>query len=301
MSGKEPLVMVGLGEILWDMLPEGKKLGGAPANFIFHCHQLGHKGFIASRIGCDSLGNEIDLQLKALQLPTSYLQQDKIQPTGTVSVTLDTQGQPSYTIHKPAAWDFIEENEALRELCQMSDLICYGSLGQRDLISRQTIQTLLKNAGIKTLKLCDINLRQHFYNRELVMESLAAADILKLNDQELPVVAQLCGETSQDTASQMKYLREKFNLKLVCLTRGENGCVLINAEETVEHKGFTTRVKDTVGAGDAFTAAMAHLYLNKAELSVIAEMANKVGAFVASQSGGTPLWPESLRDEILMS
>jgi fructokinase len=186
-------VVIGLGEVLWDLLPAGKQLGGAPANFAYHAHALGAEALVISRVGTDALGREILDRLSSLGLRTDGITMDSSMPTGTVSVALDAEGQPTFTIHENVAWDFIKADEGILREVKRADAICFGTLAQRHPVARASIRTVLDAAPATALRIFDINLRQHFWSRELIVESLQLADVLKLNDDELPTLARLLG------------------------------------------------------------------------------------------------------------
>jgi len=282
-------VIVGLGELLWDMFPEGKQLGGAPANFAYMTRLLGDEGIVASRVGGDALGRAAGRRLERLGLRTSHLQMDPAHPTGTVKVAVDPTGQPSFEIAEDVAWDFFEWTSQWRSLAERLDAVCFGSLAQRCPQSRTTIRAFLKAVRPGTTCVFDVNLRQSFYNAETLSESAQLADIMKVNHEELPVVAKLLGVPSiYDEMRAAHWLRETFGLKLVCITRGAKGSLLVGQDETSEHPGYRVHVADTVGAGDAFTAALLYHYLRGASVSTLNEAANRMGAWVASQTGATP-------------
>lgn len=293
------LKVVGLGELLWDLLPGGKQLGGAPANFAYMTSLLGHLSIIASRVGRDSLGEEAVARLKRLGLATEYLQFDRQHPTGTVDVRLDEQGLPSFTISEPVAWDFLEWAADWAELARQADVVCFGTLAQRNASSRQTIRQFLAAAPAAALRIFDVNLRQSYFSAEVLAESLPLSQIMKLNHEELPVVCGLLGLACEDEEGGARQLLRRYGLKLVCITRGAGGSLLVDAAGTSVHPGFRVRVADTVGSGDAFTACLAHHYLQGATLDEINTAANRMAAWVASQSGATPaLFGKSLEDAL---
>lgn len=280
--------IVGLGELLWDLLPSGKQLGGAPANFAYITNLLGDTGIPASRIGSDSLGEQALQRLSQLGLSAHSVQSDPIHPTGSVKVEIDKDGQPRFDILEPVAWDFLEWTPTWQRLAEETDAVCFGSLAQRSPQSRTTIRSFLHATRPDTVRIFDVNLRQTFYSREILAESMKLANIVKLNHEELPRVVRLlelenCGEP--DSACCLLIAHD---LNLVCVTRGTEGSVLISPAERSEHPGFKVEVADTVGAGDAFTAALVHEYLRGKQLAQINETANRLGAWVASQSGATP-------------
>ncbi len=282
------MLVVGLGEVLWDLFPEGKQLGGAPANFAYITNLLGDRGIIASRVGHDALGDEIQQRLGTLGLESSYLQLDSARPTGTVRVRVDQDGQARFEITDMVAWDFLEWTPAWESLAQQADAICFGSLAQRSPASRETIHKFLGAARPGTARIFDVNLRQAFYSAKVLSESLKFADIAKLNAEELPRVVELLGIPHHGEQPSAERLRFAYGLKLVCVTRGARGSFLVSEFERHEHPGFRVQVADTVGAGDAFTAALVHHFLRGAGLAAMNEAANRVGAWVASCVGATP-------------
>jgi fructokinase len=287
---------VGLGELLWDIFPEGRQLGGAPANFAYMTNLLGDEGVVASRVGADELGTEARHRLESLGLGTSCLQLDHTHRTGIVCVEVDANGQPAYQIAQPVAWDCFEWTPAWQSLAQQADAVCFGSLAQRCPQSRQTIHSFLKTIRPETTRIFDVNLRQSFYSAQILADSAKLADIVKLNHDELPTVVQLLGFPFHDEESAAQWLRLTFHLKLVCITRGARGSLLVSEYAKHEHPGIGVTVADTVGSGDAFTAALVYHYLRSAPLASMNEAANQMGSWVASQTGATPA-----RDEARLS
>jgi fructokinase len=281
-------MMVGLGEVLWDLLPSGKVLGGAPANFAYMTSVLGDDGVVASRVGDDHLGQEARITMEELGLNTSNVQLDSDHDTGTAVVAIDGGGQPTFTIKQSVAWDFLEWTPEWQGLSARADVICFGSLAQRTPQSAATIRAFLENAPKAALRICDANLRQSFYDKEVLERSFQRADILKLNEQELLQVSFLLKLGSGTEEELAKRLLDEYQLKLVCITRGANGSLLISKDETVQHNGFRVTVADAVGAGDAFTACLAHHYLRGNSLEEISESANRFASWVATQKGATP-------------
>lgn len=281
--------VVGLGELLWDLLPTGKQLGGAPANFAYITSVLGDEGVPASRLGPDDLAAEAVLRLTELGLPTSFVQEDAIHPTGTVRVEVDGKGQPCFDFLESVAWDFLEWTREWRTLAAQADAVCFGSLAQRSAESRSTIRHFLHATRQDAVRVFDVNLRQRFYTAQVLSDSMNLATIVKVNQEELPRIMQLFGLEHRDEELSAKRLVEIHRLKLLCLTRGGGGSLLLSADARSEHKGFAVRVVDTVGAGDAFTAGMVHEYLRGASLDQMNEAANRVGAWVASEAGATPV------------
>ena len=272
-------MIVGIGELLWDIFPDGRKVaGGAPFNFAFHCHQLGHPATIVSRVGDDDLGRELREEVKRLGLDDTDIQTDREHPTGTVRVTVDERGQPSYEIVEGAAWDFIDEVPA-RDV----GAVCFGTLGQRSPASAAAIRAFI---GAVPLRIFDVNLRQHFYSRESLERSMAAAEIVKVSEEEWPRVAELLavGEPAD------LFARFPGPLRSVATTRGANGSALAfaSARDDFSIPGAPSRLVDTVGAGDAFTAALVCLHLEGKPLRDCARFANRYAARVCEHRGGTP-------------
>jgi fructokinase len=301
---REPHLVLGIGELLWDMLPGGKRLGGAPANFSVMAGRLGNHAAILSRIGRDDLAREAVHLLDPLPADTAYLQIDTAHETGRVTVAFN-DGQPEYTIHKPAAWDSLELSDEWVQLAERADAICFGSLAQRSIVSRQTIQTLAAQTPSRCVRVFDVNLRAPFYSSEVIQESLELATVVKMNDAEVPLVLALLGIPVEDEglpgnfrSGAERLLAEFPTLQLVAITRGAHGSLLMNREEWHEHPGFPAKVADTIGAGDAFTAAMTHYLLRGTELAVLNEAGNRWGSWVASQSGAMPTLPQGIRSEI---
>lgn len=287
MAGPQTTI-VGLGEVLWDMLPAGKQLGGAPANFAYMCGLLGHRAIIASAVGADTLGKALRNRLAELNLDSSFIQVKEGHPTGTVKVVLDRLGQPEYEIEQNVAWDFLAWTPQWQQLAAQANVICFGTLAQRSTISRTTIQTFLAARRPGTIRIFDANLRQSFFSADVLAQSLRLANVVKLNDSELPVVMHRLGLAVVDEKSWAECLRKTFGLDLVCVTRGSRGSLLVREGEFDEHSGFSVQVRDLVGAGDAFTAALAHHLLRGSSLRRMNEAANRMGAWVANQAGGTP-------------
>lgn len=280
--------VVGLGEVLWDLLPVGACLGGAPANFAYITTLMGNRGIVASRVGEDSRGIETLRRMEELGLNIDHVQTDRKHPTGTVNVELDGNGQARYEILHPVAWDFLDWTDDWQQLAKQADAICFGSLAQRSERSGSTIRKFLRATSPGTLKVFDVNLRQSYYSQDVLAESMRLADIVKLNDEELPKIMSLAQLPHKDELSSAKKLVETYDLKVVCVTRGGRGSLLVRGKDVSEHPGFKVRVADTVGSGDAFTAGLVHEYLHGASLDLMNEVANLVGAWVASEVGAMP-------------
>ncbi len=305
------LSVVGLGELLWDELPGGRRLGGAPANFAVMAARLGVHGILASRLGQDEPGHAARELLAGLPVDSHFLQTDMERATGTVSVTFE-DGQPQYTIHAPAAWDALELTPEWVELAEGADAVCWGTLAQRGAISEETIHEFLAATRLDCLRIFDVNLRKPFYTEEAVSRSLRKATLLKLNDGEMPLLLSLGSlgvateyTPANDTAradslitDARQVLAAHRNLQLIAITLGAHGSLLVSRNEVVRHRGIVTAVVDTVGAGDAFTAALAVHRLSGASLSAQSEAANRWGAWVASRAGAMPELGESTRVQI---
>lgn len=286
--------IVGLGELLWDMFPQGKQLGGAPANFAYMTALLGDRGIVASRVGEDRLGQEAIWQLKASGLDTSQIQMDGKHATGTVLVQVDSKGQAEYKFTADVAWDHLAWSEEWEALAKSADAVCFGSLAQRADESRATIRKFLQSVPANAARVFDVNLRQAFYSAEILRIALLHANIMKVNHEELPRIVEMFGEKFNEEKEAACWLAEEFGLKLVCVTRGCRGSLLVCDGKRVEHPGFTIKVADTVGAGDAFTAALVHHWLKKTPLEEMNRAANRLGAWVASQEGAMPVADESV-------
>jgi fructokinase len=279
---------VGLGELLWDVLPNGRQLGGAPANFAYMTSLLGDEGVVASRVGADALGFEAKARLQQLKLNTDSIQVDPARPTGVANVHVDGKGQPTFVIEQPVAWDFFEWAPDWQALALKADAVCFGSLAQRSLQSREAIQSFLGSIRSETTCIFDVNLRQRFYSAQILADSAKRADIIKLNSDEVPLLIQLLGFPFHDEESAAQWLLNTFRIKLVCITRGAKGSLLVSEYAKHEHPGIPVQVADTVGSGDAFTAALVFHYLRRGSLEKMNEAANRMGAWVAGMTGATP-------------
>ena len=283
----------GIGEVLWDLLPRGRQLGGAPANFAFHARSLGLEATVISCVGEDELGREILSRLQELQVPVDSVTRNMELPTGTVSVMLDGRGVPHYTIHEPVAWDRIQPTPNTVENVRRAEAVCFGSLAQRGRTSREAIQELVSVAPETALRVFDINLRQEFYSREVIEQSLRLANVLKLNDSELPVLAAMF-ELAGSVREQLSQLVKRFELQTVALTCGEKGSLLHHHGCWSECSVRPVKVVDTVGAGDAFTAALVNGLLRGIDLDRINSAANEVARHICASAGATPRLPDEL-------
>ena len=283
--------ILGLGEVLWDIFGKEKRLGGAPANFAYHVNALGDKGVVLSRVGRDPSGDQIITELKAKGVDTRYIQRDGKHPTGTVKVKVGPDGQPNFTIAENVAYDYCQRTRCWSQLAAQADAICFGSLAQRSPDSRKTIGSILR-AAKKALIVYDINLRQNYYSPCLIERSLLASHILKLNEEEVNVLQGMFPNGDRKLVDWARRLIQMFRLKLVCVTFGAKGAILVGPRGLARHRGFKVKVVDCVGSGDAFTAALVHHYLRKRPLIPTIEFANRIGANVAAQRGAMPAHPD---------
>jgi fructokinase len=279
-------IICGAGELLWDMLPSGKQLGGAPCNFAYHAMQAGCDCYVFSAIGQDELGNELLNTVQSLGLSDRYIQRNNY-PTGTVSIKLNEHGHPDYTIHEQVAWDHIRWNSQIQELAGKLDAVCFGSLAQRNPESQQAVVNLVSATKPDCLRIFDINLRQHYYSKETIIQSITLSDVLKLNDDELPVVAGFTGLTG-DVGDQLSQLVRLMNLKFVVYTMGSKGSIIAGRDEYSFVEAPVVTVADTVGAGDAFTAVFAAGILKGLPLVDVHRKATEIAALVCTHKGATP-------------
>lgn len=277
-------VIVGIGELLWDMLPSGRAIGGAPANFAYHARRLGEEGWVISSVGDDALGHEILDVLEEKKLRRLVTFSDR--PTGTVQVSLDRAGVPTYTIVGDVAWDHIPFTPEMRNLAGRTDAVCFGSLVQRA-GSRDSVLKFLEAVPDSALKIFDINLRQHFYTADVLHRSLELADILKLNDEEIAILSEMSGLGS-DPREACRRLIRRYDLRLVLLTKGAQGSEVITLDEVIPREAEKVDVVDTVGAGDAFTAAFTVALLHGRTLADAQKTAGEVTAYVCSRKGAMP-------------
>lgn len=287
------ILAVGLGEILWDVLPEGRKLGGAPANFAYHVNGLGGVGVPVSRVGDDAFGREALEQLVNHGLNIDAVSIDPTHPTGTVDALVDEHGIATYIFPDDVAWDFIFLDDTALALAKKADVVCFGSLAQRCEVSRNSIYEFLQAAS-NALKIYDINLRQNFYSPEIIQSSLSLANVLKINDDELALVAEMFS-LPPDDRDALTLLMTEYALKLVVLTRGSQGSLILSPDGISDLPGQPTSIIDTIGAGDSFTAAMALAYLHGQSLDQINRYATSVAAYVCGQVGAMPVMPAEFR------
>ncbi|MBC8601952.1 carbohydrate kinase [Parabacteroides acidifaciens] len=284
-NNKKPVV-VGIGELLWDMLPTGKKAGGAPINFVYHASRLGAEGYAISAVGDDELGHEIlkELDNNSIQ----YLIEKVPYPTGTVQVTLQN-GIPDYVINERVAWDHLSPTSNAIDLAERADAICFGTLGQRSAQSRETIQAILSFAPDEAYRCFDINLRQHYYTKELIEESLYLANVFKINDAELAVLRDMFRLEGTDK-EVAKWFIERYNLRMLVLTAGASYSTIYTVKEESTLQTPEVQVADTVGAGDAFSGALIISLLKGASLKEAHEFAVKTAAYVCTKEGAWPAY-----------
>ena len=284
----QQFTVVGLGELLWDFLPTGKQLGGAPANVAYHSHVMGNKGMVLSKVGADALGEEALKLLHTQGVDVAHVQRDAISPTGTVSVSLDQQGHPNFIITRDVAWDRMEFTDDWRSVASSVDAVCFGTLAQRSPGSREAVRAFVNATPEQCLVVFDVNLRQFFYSAEIIRTSLELANVCKLNEQELPAVAAILGLPVTNAVDTARRIVETFDLRCMAVTRGEHGSVLVSESDAAEHAGFRVTVRDTVGAGDAFTAGLIHALLRNMSLADASQVAAERGAWVAASAGAMP-------------
>ena len=288
--------VVGLGEVLWDVLPEGKKLGGAPANFAYHAGQfLGNNNTIAiSALGEDRLADETIEALREHGL--NDLLPRVPYPTGTVQVTLDEQGIPTYDIKENVAWDNIPFDSDIQQIARNCRAVCFGSLAQRNVVSRETIHKFLDATPDDCLKIFDINLRQQFYTKEIIKESIQRCNILKINDEELVLIGRMFGYPGLDIENKCWLILGKYNLDMLVLTCGINGSYVFTPGQMSFQPTPKVEVADTVGAGDSFTGSFCAAILNGKPVAEAHKKAVAVSAFVCTQNGAMPILPPELLD-----
>ena len=292
--GEGPRYVVGLGEVLWDVLPEGKKLGGAPANFAYHAGQfLGMNNTIAvSALGEDKLADETIEALREHGL--NDLLPRVPYPTGTVQVQLDEQGIPTYDIKENVAWDNIPFDDDIAEIARNCRAVCFGSLAQRNVVSRETIQKFLDATPADCMKIFDINLRQQFYTQEILRKSFQRCNILKINDEELVLIGRMFGYPGLDIENKCWLILGKYNLDMLVLTCGTNGSYVFTPGHVSFQETPKVKVADTVGAGDSFTGSFVGSILNGKSVPEAHRTAVQVSAYVCTQNGAMPTYPEEL-------
>ena len=287
-------IVVGMGEALWDILPEGKKIGGAPANFAYHVSQFGLPSCVVSAVGNDSLGKEIVDNLTSKGL--NHHINEVPYPTGTVQVEIDQAGIPQYDIKENVAWDNIPYTASLRELAQNTRAFCFGSLAQRNVVSRETIQSYLDAMPQTddTLVVFDVNLRQGFYSKEILCTSMQRCNILKINDEELVTVSRMFGYPGIGLQDKCWILLGKYNLRMLILTCGINGSYVFTPGRVSFQPTPSVEVADTVGAGDSFTAAFIASLLRGKSVAEAHKVAVETSAFVCTKNGAMPILPPEI-------
>jgi len=291
---KKPKVL-GIGEILWDLLPAGARIGGAPTNFSCHAAALGADAAVISRVGADASGESLLACLGEFGVATDGVSEDPGHPTGTVEVSLGADGQPEYTICRDVAWDHLKVTPGLLGMAAAADAVCFGTLGQRSAASRLAILQLVAGTRADAVRVFDVNLRQDYFTADVIHESLQLANVLKLSDSELPVLAELL-DLEGSVREQLQTLVVRHELAWIVYTRGAEGSILCSASEWQVHPGVTTTVRDTIGAGDSFTAAVTMGLLSGWPADKISELANEVAAHVCSCAGAVPVLPTHLRE-----
>lgn len=287
-------LIAGIGELLWDVLPDAELLGGAPVNFAYHVRALGAEGVPVSTVGDDVRGHKALAELKNRGIDTSAISLDSMHPTGYVLVQLDKAGGASYDFPDEVAWDHLQINSYGHRIQKKLDAVCFGTLAQRSEISASTLFTYLGGVEDKTLKVFDINLRQDYFSRSIITQSLKAADILKLNDDELPVLMNFLGG-SADSAIFFQNLLKDFALEMIILTKGGQGSLLVTPKGLSQYRGIPVSIADTIGAGDCFTAAATIGYLEGLALEEINRKANVVASYVCTCPGAMPDIPKELK------
>lgn len=288
------ILVVGIGEVLWDVFPDRKVMGGAPANFAHHASQLGLNGYVVSAIGNDALGEQILENLRTQNL--NYIIEETNYPTGIVEVSLSGNGIPQYEILENVAWDNIPFSKEIENLAKRTTTVCFGSLAQRGNVSKSTIRKFLNAMPTDSLRIFDINLRQNFYTKDLIEESFLLANILKINDEEVEIVAQLFGETIFNEEEFCKMLLSKYKLKILILTKGTKGSFVFSEDQVSFLPTPNVIVADTVGAGDSFTAGFTAGYLKGLSIAEAHKLAIELSAYVCSQHGAMPILPDVYRE-----
>lgn len=283
-----PAIVVGLGELIWDLLPDGKHLGGAPTNFAYISSLLGNTSILASRVGDDDLGREACARLVRMGIVTDFLQYDRDHPTGTVGVQIDERGEARFSMNEDSAWDYLDWTMRWHELAARADIVCFGTIAQRESQARATILRFVEQTRPNALRIFDVNLRHAFFSADMLARSLELTTIVKLNIDELTRISGMLGLDAPNEQSLARQMLDKFEIELVAITRGEKGSLLISEREEINHPGFKVDIADTIGAGDAFAAVLAHYYRRRVPLKMISEAANRMGSWIATQVGATP-------------
>ena len=304
----KPRCIAAIGELLWDLLPAGPQLGGAPANFAAMLAQLSASAasrpvdtiFLVSRAGNDPLGLQARDQVGARCVRTDHISLDPIHSTGTVAVALDAQTGPSYEIHRDVAWEYVPETPQLAALAPSLDAICFGTLAQRAPVTRATLRRLVAATRADCLRVFDVNRREPDWTADAVLWGCAHATILKMNQEEVPHIAEAVGAPADERKPLpvAHFLLDRFPIEMVAITRGPEGSLLVTREEIHDHPGMPVTVADTIGAGDCFTAALTYYALRGCPLPALAEAANRWGAWAATQRGGMNFLDETTRRNV---
>ena len=291
---KQRPVLAAIGEVLWDVYPDAARFGGAPANFACHAASLGADAVLISAVGVDELGDQALETLNRHQVDSNCVVRDGDHPTGRVNVTLDVTGRANYQFADNSAWDHLRWSDAVESLARQADAACFGTLAQRSRDSRDTIRKFVELTPAGTMRMFDVNLRQNFYDAETIDASLKLATAVKLNEEELPIVARLCGIIGVNARGMLRGLVERYELWIAALTCGPDGALLMTPDQESRCPALPTTVVDTVGAGDAFTATLVMDYLHGVPLGELNQHANAVASFICSQAGAVAPLPAEL-------
>lgn len=293
--------VISYGEVLWDLLPAGPALGGAPCNLACRVGEMGDRATLVSRVGRDELGRQALAEMESAGLDTGFVQVDDRRPTGTVEVTLDEGGQPDYKIVPDVAYDFIETTEGLKELALKADCFCFGVLSQRSDVTRRTLIELLSDSALKATKFLDINLRKKCFSEETIAWSLEHADVLKLNEEEGPALAKMFALKARDNVVAIaRELVDRWSLSHCVTTLGERGALCVSLDgSAVYEPGFKVEVVDACGSGDAFSAGFVRLLLRGRPANECCCLGNALGAIVATQHGATAPIEETMIERFL--
>jgi len=288
-------VIVGAGEVLWDVFADSEHFGGAPTNVAVHAAALGAEAWMVSAVGRDARGEAALVQLMAAGVESSAVARLADHPTGIVDVSVDAVGLPSYEIAEDSAWDYMRWTALVERAAHRADAICFGTLAQRSPLSRATIQRAVAATRADAWRLFDVNLRQDYYDADVLVASLDLANAVKMNEEELPTVARVCGLDNAAAEDQLRQLCERCGLRLAALTRGSFGSLLVTTDGLWDSPAPRTEIVDTVGAGDAFAATLLVGILAGRPLDEVNQRANAIAAFVCSQPGATPPIPDEMR------
>jgi len=292
--------VVGLGEVLWDLLPAGPQLGGAPTNFTYQAGALGARAMIVTRVGNDDLGREVIERFIKMNLPLETVQVDPVRLTGTVTVTLNEKGVPQYGFAADTAWEQLALTDSALTAVSSANAICFGTLGQRSPVARKSIQQLVAAASADALRIFDINLRLNFYSREVIEQSMRLSNVLKLNDEELEVLTEMFS-LQGNVRRRIEWFVRTFGFKTVVLTSGSLGSLIHQEGRWSEMPPQPVRVVDTVGAGDAFAAALTMGLLSGMDLGEVHAIAAEIARYVCSHPGAMPPMPEAIRRKFAWS